>query len=844
MSSPERGLSPEARYALFGGAFGLVFVVVATVLELQLSGASLSLAGFLAAQASQPLLWIVDAAPVVLGLFAGRLGRTQMELEALQEASLKRRLESEIDRFFTLSPFAMAIIGLKSGAFLRINPGFTHLFGYTITDLDGKRILDLIHDEDQSQARERARRAQAGEKIEGFESRLLTASGEYLIVRWNTMPVVEDGVTYVVGTDVTEEREAHRLLVEAKEAAEAASRVKSDFLANISHEVRTPMNGIIGMTGLALDTELTPEQRSFLEAVDESARSLLDILSDVLDFSKMEAGALELRPVTFNLHKCLSESFKTLAARAAEKGIELVYDEARDVPHRLVGDAGRLRQILVNLVGNAIKFTDRGEVTVRVAVDLLDGDDVTLRFSVHDTGIGIDEDLRDGIFEAFSQADTSATRQFGGMGLGLAISSRLVAMMGGALMVDSTPGEGSTFSFSVDLSLAEGANEPHAEPVLAGRGVLIVDDNASCRRVIADYVRRLGGSPVAVGSGRDGMDQARRSSAGGHAFDLILADADMRPIGGAELAQRVRGEDEYGAPDVILLGLAGGAQQPQADEVQRLIKPLFPQELVSAHAYRERGKAGAAEPEPTDGRRRPWTLRLLLAEDNKVNQMLAVALLRKRGYDVTVADNGHEAVELVKRGDFDLVLMDVQMPKMDGFEATAAIRDWETSSGGRLPIIAVTAHAMEGDRELCLDAGMDDYVSKPIDPEELEATIARWTGEIPVFAPDRALDLASGDETVLETIVKVFLEQTPERLEAIHRALDAGDATGIQRGAHTLEGAAVRMAMPRLRDIAHRIAVLSAKGELDQAAALMAQLDEAVGTGTSAVRGAMETDVA
>jgi two-component system sensor histidine kinase/response regulator len=844
MSSPRRGLTPATQYALFGGAFGLAFVLVATLLELQLSGASLSLSGLLIAQASQPLLWIVDAAPIVLGLFAGRLGRTQMDLDALQEAQHRRRLESEIDRFFTLSPFAMAIIELDSGAFLRINPGFTNLFGYTLDALRGVGILDLIHEEDRPAAAGRARLARQGENLGGFESRLLIATGEHRVVRWSTMPVAEDGVTYVVGIDMTEEREAHRLLLEAKEAAEAASRMKSDFLANISHEVRTPMNGIIGMTGLALDTELSPEQRSFLQAVDESARSLLDILSDILDFSKMQAGSLQLRPVTFNLHKCLSESFKTLATRAAEKGLELIYDEAASVPVRLVGDAGRLRQILVNLVGNAIKFTDRGEVTVRVAVDLIDDHDVTLRFSVHDTGIGIDDDLKDGIFEAFSQADTSATRQFGGMGLGLAISSELVAMMGGELAVDSTPGEGSTFTFSVDLILAEAAKEAAAEPVLSGRGVLIVDDCVSCRRVLADYVRRLGGSPVAVGSGRDGLDEARRACAAGHAFDLVLADADMGPINGVELTQRIRDEDEYGTPDVILLGLAGSAPRPTAVGVQRLMKPVFPEELVTAHTYREEARAGGAAPEPTETRRRPWSLRLLLAEDNKVNQMLAVALLRKRGYDVTVADNGHEAVELVKRGDFDLVLMDVQMPKMDGFEATTAIRDWEASNGGRVPIIAVTAHAMEGDRQLCLDAGMDDYVSKPIDPEELEAAIGRWTGELPDFAPDRALDLASGDETVLESIVKLFLEQTPERLQAIHEALDAGDATGMQRGAHTLEGTAVRMAMPRLRDIAHRIAVLSAKGELAQAAELMAQLDEAVGNGTSAVRGVMESDVA
>jgi PAS domain S-box-containing protein len=837
-------MSPIVGYALFGAAFGAVFPLASTLLDLGLQGVPLSIGAFFEAQATQPLLWIIDGAPIVFGLFAARLGRTQLEIEELQRSTHEARLGAEIDRFFTLSPFAMAIVQLADGAFHRINPGFTKLFGYRLGDLSDSGILDLVHPEDRVGVSERAMRARAGEGLDAFEARLKHTSGEYRLVRWNTVPVPEDGVTYVLGRDVTEEREAHDLLVEAKDAAEAASRTKSEFLANMSHEVRTPMNGILGMTGLALDTDLSPEQRSFLEAVDDSARSLLDILSDILDFSKIQTGALALRSAPFHLHKSLSDSLKTLASRAAEEGLELVYEEEHEVPSRLVGDAGRLRQVLVNLVSNAVKFTEEGEVVVRVALQRRDGDAVRLAFSVSDTGIGIDDDLRGGIFAAFSQADTSATRQFGGTGIGLAVSSQLVAMMGGRLSVESVPGEGSTFTFSADFEVAaERGARAEVQP-FAGRSVLIIEGHERTRRVLADHVRRLGGSPVVVSSAKEGLAQASAAHAADVAFGLVLVDTT--DADGEEAVRRLVREEELGSPSVVAIGPAGAILPHDSPAQSFLAKPVFSSELLAAHAYREHARPVTvdAEVEAPQRRRQPWSLKLLLAEDNKVNQMLAVALLRKRGYDVTVADNGEQAVELVKRADFDLVLMDIQMPGMDGFEATAAIRARESEHERRLPIIAVTAHAMEGDRQLCLDAGMDDYVSKPIDPEELEAAIMRWTGDIPVFEPSRALDLASGDESVLESIVQLFLEQTPARMEAIRRALDAGDAPGLQRSADTLEGAAVRLAMPRLRDIAHRVAALSGKGELDQAGALMAELEDAVGTGTSAVRGAMEVDVA
>ncbi|MGE0158088.1 MAG: response regulator [Gemmatimonadales bacterium] len=835
--------APVPRYAAYGMGLGLVLPVVATLLEMGLAGLPMSIGGFLAAQATQPLLWIIDSTPLVLGLFAARLGRTQAEVESLQRAHLDHRLGVEIDRFFTLYPDALAILSLDDLSYRRINPGFTQLLGYDADDLRGVSALDLVVEDDREDARRRARRLRQGVGIEGYEVRMRHKSGVPRWTQWKAMPLQEDGVVYAIGRDVTEAKDAHDLLVAAKEAAEEASQAKADFLANMSHEIRTPMNGILGMTGLALDTDLTPEQREFIEAVDESARSLLEILTDILDFSKIQTGRLGLVPAAFDLEECLADAFKTLSRRAGDKGVDVIYEQAADMPRLLVGDDGRLRQVLVNLVGNAVKFTQRGEIVAKAWVEGRRDNAVTLGFSVRDTGIGITEKARNRIFAAFAQADTSATRQFGGTGLGLTIASEIVGMMGGRLSVESAVGEGSTFSFTVDLQ-ASGADAVEGVPersALEGRGVLVVDDNPTSAQVISRYLEGWGMRVATVGSYAAGLEEARRARSAGRSYHVVIADGGIDPTGAPAFALQLATGDA-GDPNLLWVESKRAVRRgtsPADASIAELVRPIFPNELRQALLRRVRSlpfevaARGAAAPLEEFGYRK---VRVLLAEDNKVNQMLAVAILKKRGYDVSVADNGREAVDLVQRSEFDVVLMDVQMPEVDGFEATALIRAAEMETTRRLPIIAVTAHAMEGDRQRCLAAGMDDYVSKPIDPEKLEAAIVRWTGQLPDFEHSRALDLARGDETVLESVVKLFLEQTPERLEAIHRALDAADKESLEHTAHAMEDAAVTLAMPRLRDIAHRISVLGRRGQLAQAAELVRELDEVVGSGTSAVR--------
>jgi len=740
------------------------------------------------------------------------------------------------------------------GKILDCNEAFSRVFGYgSREEALAQPATSLYGEADRRDAFISPLRAKGSVANLEFCMRRSDGSPVWVLENASLLADASGALNLIEGTviDITERKRADQAMEQAKEAAEEASRAKGEFLANVSHEIRTPMNGILGMTELALDSGPNSELREYLEAIQLSAQSLLSVINDILDFSKIEARKLDLEKISFDLRPSLNETLRMLELRVYQKGLALVNHIDPDVPEALVGDPGRLRQVIVNLVGNAIKFTEQGRISLNVSTESCDPGEAVLHFAVSDTGVGIPADKQDLIFEAFTQADGSTTRKFGGTGLGLAISAQLVGMMGGTLWVESEVGKGSTFHFTVRFGTSDRplwqppSGAPGATEKLRGLPALVVDDNPVNRRILEELLLRWDMKPTVVSSGLEALEQLKQSADAGNPVPLVLLDAQMPKMDGFEVAARLK---ETPIQTTILM-LTSSGQRGDADRCRSLgisaylTKPISEEELQAAVLAGLEAKGGHLPSAALITRHslhegRP-SLRVLVVEDNLVNQNLARRLLEKRGHSVVVASNGEEALDTLKGQSFDVVVTDVQMPRMDGIQMTTEIRAREGQSGGHLPIVGMSAHAMKGDRERFLEAGMDSYVAKPVRPKDLFKAVEDWAATTPIVEsnapaprsaaeamdPDVARERLGGDSELLVELAGLFLDECPRLLSEIRCAVARKDGKALERAADSLRGSVANFAAATAMAAAAALAQMGRQGQWESAAEACAALE-------------------
>ena len=739
----------RSRYFHLGWGFGLAFPIAALIMDIRINQVPFSLNAILNLISSQPLHWIIGTAPIILGGAGMIIGTQVLHLQEINQA-LEERVEERVkeihqtqdvleleklyfESLYQASPAAIVVLD-PDHRVRTVNPAFERLFQFQQEELIGKHLDKMItEDETNQQAEEYTLQVSAGKTIEGIGKRK-RKDGQEIDVKVYGVPISfrgkQEGMLGIYH-DVSD-------LLKAKKEAEEADEAKSEFLANMSHEIRTPMNGIMGMIELTLDTELTGEQREFLVTAQSSAEALLGIINDILDYSKIEAGHLTLEHIEFDLFYTVEGVAQTLALRAEEKGLEMTSFIDPHLTANLIGDPGRLRQVLVNLTGNAVKFTEEGEITIRVEPVEETGDTVTLKFAVKDTGIGVPEHRQQAIFNRFQQADGSTTRKFGGTGLGLAISSQLAEMMGGEIGLESELGNGSTFWFTAVFEKQVRGQHRSVPIPLRGVKILGIDDNPTNRLLLQRTLEKHYARIDVLDSCSQTLEVLRKADAEGDPYRVVLLDMQMPEIDGVECLQCLKADPVGRKTEVIILTSMGHRMEAgklkemgAAGYMNKPVKQRKLVDMIGAVLSQQEGEKAADQvrffTEHTPLSNPGQVFHILLAEDNLVNRKVALAMLSKYDLTVEAVENGLEVLDALGETEYDLILMDVQMPEMDGLEATQEIRKFQKDAlNYQIPIVALTAHAMKGDRERCIDAGMNDYLSKPIQPEELTEVLEKW----------------------------------------------------------------------------------------------------------------------